>query len=156
MNAKQFCDKYGIKNEKKVKEWFEAGYLGDSTRTDSGIYCIPDDMPQPFMANKKVKKVPTLWRDILKAAECNNSLFASMYPQIPQRTFDFQVGKLVEEGFISINQTPSGYGYLELLPDGLKFKRELGERNILKTLGQVIKYIEAGATIAAAVKQLSP
>lgn len=154
MNAKQFCNKYGIKNEKKIKEWYEAGYLKGTTITETGIYCIPDDMPQPFNANKKVKKTSTLWRDILNAAEYNNSIFSSMYPLIPERTFEFQVRRLLSEGFICINQTPAGNGYLELLPEGLKFKRELEGDNALRLLEKVLKLIETGVTTAVAIAQL--
>ena len=50
MNAKQFGEKYGKKYTRKIKAWYEAGYLGNTTRDEkTGVYVIPDDIPLPYL-----------------------------------------------------------------------------------------------------------
>lgn len=157
MNAKQFGEKYGTQYMAKIPQWYAAGYLGKAAKNEkTGIYSIPDDIPLPYQARGNVTRIPTLWKDMLAAAAGMRSLFASMYPKLPEGVFDRQLRELCEAGFIRVSETASGDPYLELQPAGLAFMNQLDDAEKRTVLDKVKKAVDAGYTFLKALSLVAP
>ncbi|MFI3313278.1 MAG: hypothetical protein R3Y62_05265 [Eubacteriales bacterium] len=148
MNATQFAEKYGKNCRKKVKAWYEAGYLQGATKNiKTGIYDIPEDMPLPYAANKRISKVPSLWKEILKAAESQSSIYASMYPKIHCETFDAAIESLAGMGCIEEMKTQTGATYLVLCTQGYLFMNQLSETEQTQILEKFLKVAPTGIAL---------
>lgn len=155
MNASQFGDKYGKKYLKKIRHWYDCGYLGNATRDEkTGVYEIPDDIPLPYSANANVSTMPTLMRDILLAASGCCSLYPSMYPKIKKASFDRMIQECVDANLIDICYTESGDQYLELNPLGLEFLNNTTEDERKLIFEKTYKLIIAGSTLLGALANL--
>lgn len=151
MNATQFGEKYGKKYVRKIPKWYKAGYLGNTTKdAKTGIYSIPDDIPLPYSAHSNVSQIPTLWKEILEAAEQTQSIFASMYPKLPSGVFNRQLNNLVEAGFVQISYTFSGNQYLELQPAGFEYMQKLSDDDKKVILTKANSLIVTGCTVVQA------
>jgi hypothetical protein len=133
-NAKQFAEHANLKSSKIIKKWFEAGYLGKSSRNERGVYDIPFDTPVPFLANSRVKKNSVLWEQLLMAADNNQSVFKSMFPLITEENFNRQLNLLVSEGFIEIIQVNTYLDYLSLRPNGFELLQKLSDNKQRKSI----------------------
>ena len=157
MNATQFCEKYGKKYASKIPKWYEAGYLGNSTKDKkTGEYNIPNDIPLPYSANSNVSTMPTLMRDILLAAAECCSLYSGMYPKIHIDSFDRMLRDCVEAGLIRVCYSESGDQYLQLTPTGVAFLKGTTKEERKVILGKVYKLIMAGSTLVTALATAWP
>lgn len=151
LTAKQFAEKHDLKDQRKVKKWFDSGYLGSSTKNEStGIYDIPEDTPLPYDADCRITRNQALWREMLNAASANQSIYAAMYPKLPDGAFEEQLKQLEISGFFKILRTASGANYLSLCPAGEEYMNQLSEKEKRKTLASVEKIVETGTTIIQA------
>lgn len=151
MNAKQFGEKYGKKYIKKIPTWYSANYLGATTKDEkTGVYSIPDDIPLPYSADKRITKLPTLWKQILDAATKMCSLYPSMYPKLPTGVFDRQLQGFVEAGFIRISQTESGDVFLELQPAGYEYLHRLSDSEKSRVFKIANEAVKTGCVVAQA------
>lgn len=152
MNATQFCEKYGKKFASKIPKWYEAGYLGNSTKDKkTGEYNIPNDIPLPYSANANVSTMPTLMRDILLAASECCSLYSEMYPKIPKDSFDRMLHECIEASLICVCYSESGDWYLQLTPTGVVFLDGTTKEERKTILDNVYKLIMAGSTLITAL-----
>ena len=157
MNAAGFCKKYGNKYRGKINSWYKNGYLGNTTRDKiTHEYSIPNDIPLPFCADPRVSTLPTLMRDILEAASRCCSLFASMYPKIPEDTYTRTVQDFVNQQLIRICYTKSGDIYYELCSAGLKFMSEIDSNERQKMLKKVTVLITKGLSFIQAFASVWP
>lgn len=155
MDRVTYCKKYGIKNTKKIKKWYDAGYLGNSSKDEkTGVYNIIDDVPVPFSANAKVSTIPTLIRDILTAASKGCSIFPSMYPKITEETFERVLKDCEDANLIRICYTENGDSFLEITPEGSRFLLDYTEKERKKIFDKACKLIATGVTLFNALVQL--
>ena len=157
MNATGFCEKYGYKYNSRIKSWYEKGYLGNTKQDEKTLeYDIPDDIPLPYCADPRVSTLPTLLRDILDAAAHCCSIFASMYPKIPNGTYDRTEQDFVDQQMIRICYTESGDKYIELCSAGWKFMTEIDSQEREKKLKKVTRLISSGMSFVQAFASVWP
>lgn len=154
LTAKQFAEKYGVKDQRKVKKWFESGYLIGATKNENtGIYDIPEDTPLPYNADCRITRNQALWREMLDVASTNQSLYPAMYPKLPEGAFEEQLNQLRSLNLLTILQTTSGVNYLSLCPAGEKYMNDLSGKERRKALASVERFMAtsaAGVTIIQA------
>ena len=156
MTVSEFCDKYrdrcGKDCSKRIPEWYAAGYLGNATK--AGKYNIPEDVPLPFYANKKVSTFPTLTRDILTAASLGCSIFPGMYPKIREDSFERVLQDCVDSQYVRVCYTESGYPFLELTTNGTRFLDNYTETERKALLIKAFSMAAQGISFVAALKSL--
>lgn len=149
-NAQQYAEKHGV-NKRRIKEWYDVGYLGNATRGESGVYDIPEDTPVPYKADKRVSRLPTFWLQLLDAAQKQQSIFPSMYPKLQNGTVDRCMADFSEAGLIRIVQTQSGASFLELTTSGYQFMNTLGTNEKKKAFEKISRAITTGCTLIQAL-----
>lgn len=150
LNAKDFAKKHRV-NARKIKKWYDAGYLGKASKNETtGVYDIPEDTPLPYKADSRVKKTPTLWLELLDAAQNQCAVFPSMYPRLQQGTFEKQLSYLAESDLIKIVRTESGGEYLELCMSGYEMMNRLSNPERQKVFSKVNQAIQSGCSVIQA------
>ena len=156
LNAKEFASLKKV-SSRKIKKWFDAGYLGAAVKDEkTGVYDIPADTPIPFKADCRISHLKSFWKQILNAAESQNSLYESMYPRLQPGTFDRYIKDFVEAGFIRVQTTESGAKYLELCVAGDKYLNELTEKEQTEVFSLVEKGIAAGTSFINIISVVWP
>lgn len=157
MNGLEFCKKYGIKDRHIVRKWYKAGYLGKTTVDEkTGVYSIPDDIPLPHKANSRIKRIPTLFDDLIEAAGNLCSVYPSMYPNIPEDVLNNQIQHMCELEILQISYTHSGDPFLELLPLGRECYSKVNKQQRIKIWQRVYKTVILGATVTQAFASVWP
>ena len=158
-NATQFCKKRGIKNTWKVKDWYEAGYLGAAKRIETEkkhIYDIPEDTPAPYNANPRIKTITALSRELMKAAAHQRSVFPEMYPKLQPGTVERLISEFITAGYMRKVQTASGCCYLELTVRGYEFMNNLDDKQKESIYKKVERTIAAGGTLIQVLSVIIP
>ena len=157
MTRDEFRNKYqdicGKDCNDRIKEWYEAGYLGKTTKIN-GKYNFPENVPLPFYANKNVSTVTTLTRDILKAADYRCSVYPGMYPKIPADWFDSTIQDCIDVHFIRSCYTEDGDPFIELTIDGMRFLEDHPEKERNSLYNKAAKLAEKGLMLLSTLKQL--
>lgn len=157
LNATQYAGQHGIKNLRKIKTWFDAGYLGEATKDEkTGVYDIPEDTPLPYNANSQVSTIPTLWRDILIAASLQQSIYEKMYPLFQAGTVESEIEKFSDEGLIEVRVTSSGAKYLHLCASGYEKLAKLNKSQQKNVLLKIASFVADGATLMKAFSEAWP
>lgn len=134
MNCKEYYANKHTKVPSNFKKMYDAGYFGnasfDPTRR---TYDIHPDTPLPYTYELMTEGVDKLSLELLKAANKTRSVFPRMFPRIQPQAVTYYIGLFVENGYIHIEDTPSGVRSLILTPQGRTYW------NVLKDLPNIRK-----------------
>ena len=149
--AKEYAEKKGI-NERKIKNWFRDGYLGDTTQDPkTRIYDIPEDTPVPYDADRRITRRSSLWKEILDAADLQQAIYPSMYPKMEPEVVQTQIDEFAKGGLLTVRTTKSGCTYLDITQEGHDFLQSLSEAELKKTLLKAETRISATCNVIQAL-----
>ena len=137
MTKIEFREHINVSKTKTIDKWIEKGYLPGVVDPVTGVIDIPEDMPRPYKANGRTKKLPSLILELLKAGEESNSVYPAMFPQIRPDTFERMVQQLVEGGYLTVHYSSTNVRYLEITLAGIELLRQ-DKRDRQQTISNIL------------------
>lgn len=117
-----------------IEGWIEKGYMPGVEPPMTEDTVIPDDMPVPYRSNGKTQKNSTLFAEILRAADVNQSVYPAMFPKIPDAVFFHVLSEMVEKEYITIQESATGAPFVSLAVEGIRYQQQ--EKRAQKTAGE--------------------
>ena len=155
-NAKEFAKAKGV-SKRKIKPWFDAGYLGAATRNEkTGVYDIPEDTPVPYAADSRIKRKSSLWNELLDAADLQQSIYPSMYPLLSPQLVETQIEEFDEAGLLNVRTSTSGAMYLDITPEGRTFLLSFSADERKSILDKAAKAVSVSCNLIQALQMAAP
>lgn len=151
MTIEDFRNKFNLKNEKKILNWIDKGYIpGVKRDAETNEFIIPE-LAHPPYTEARAKNANSIYQSIVKACINRKGVCAKLY-KLDETEFQIYISQLSEAGYIHI-ETRANIQYYFATEKSYEFLNNSKSQKLLKECLEIITENTAKGITAACLEK---